>query len=202
MVAPGGLPSLDKVKYSRLPDILMRELLGDVAKAEKLPMSPFGFGGKIILTLYWYGFRLFFRHKENFLETCHQLNKPYKAMAFVYAQIEYALDKRKADEWQPAVVTWERRKGDCEDWAIFFSACLQELYHGFYLCMYNRTSGHCEYLIPINGGKRWISLGTYGLNWHKGSLREIIVDWEGFKNWTEYRVLNDEFVLIEKGTRG
>jgi len=94
---------------------------------------------------------------------------------------------------------------NCEDWAIFACECLKKKYDCVYLCMYNKDSGHCELLIDdgMSGSdNKWISLGTYGYNHHKGKdYSRIIPDWPEYEDWTDYCVKDVNFKVIKSGKR-
>lgn len=78
---------------------------------EKLPMP---FGGRIILTLYWWIYRIFFfRGKKDYEATIKELDTPLKVQAWLWANIKYTSDKNPADHWQPAERTFDRKRGDC-----------------------------------------------------------------------------------------
>ena len=86
-------------------------------------------------------------------EICKMINK----------HIGYREEQR--DSWSAAHDTWERGKGDCEDFAI----CVQELCQesGFdanihlYYSMKNFTQGHAV-VVGVNNGQLWLSSnGSY-----------------------------------------
>jgi hypothetical protein len=171
-------------------------------KAAEIPMP---FGGQVYLRLYWWAWKIFGPGHDwsMFAGTVKALNTPIKAMAWIFANITYTADK--TDEWQAALRTFQRRRGDCEDWAIFAYECLKNKYNCVYLCMYTEDSGHCELLIDegMDGKKhKWISVGTFGYNHHKGKdYKDIIPDWSGYKDWTEYCVKDGNLKEIKSGSR-
>lgn len=162
---------------------------------EKLPMP---FGGRIILTLYWWIYRIFFfRGKKDYEATIKELDTPLKVQAWLWANIKYTSDKNPADHWQPAERTFDRKRGDCEDWAILANECLKDKYDGYFLCMYNKSSGHATYVIKKEGEKK-VSVGTFGYMTHKGSWGEIIPDWRGYEDCEMYKVKNENLDTIER----
>jgi len=169
-------------------------------KAAEIPMP---FGGRVLLTLYWWAWKIFGPGHDwsKYDGTIRALNTPIKAMSWIFANITYTSDKDPEDDWQSAQRTFKRRKGDCEDWAIFACECLKKKYDCVYLCMYNKDSGHCELLIDdgMSGSdNKWISLGTYGYNHHKGKdYSRIIPDWPEYEDWTDYCVKDVNFKVIK-----
>lgn len=159
-----------------------------------------GFGGRIWLTIYWWFYSLFLPKdvKNEYKKLIKALDTPTKVMSWLFWNVKYTSDKTTWDEWQPAERTFERRKGDCEDWAIFACECLREHVVGYYLCMYTETEGHCEFVIE---GDWWTSIGTYGLGEHHGTILEIIPDWSGFENWTMAVLMEEDMSVINVFTR-
>ena len=183
----------------------VKNLLGKgILKADDIPMP---FGGRVLLALYWYGWKIFGPgHDWNtYKGTVKALNTPLKVQSWLWANITYTKDSKEKgdDEWQPAIKTWKRRKGDCEDWAIFACECLKKKYDCLYLCMYYKDSGHATLLIE-NGkdGKKnkWTSVGTYGYKKHKGKdYGDIIPDWyPEYRKWDRYRVKDESAKTIIK----
>ena len=167
---------------------------------EKLPMPFFGLGGRVVLTIYWWIFNtFFFKGQDNYERVIKALDTPYKVQAWLYANVKYTKDKSVADRWQSAERTFERRRGDCEDFSIFSNECLRDKYTGFFLCMYTKDKGHATYL--VKKGDKWISVGTFGLAYHKGTWREIIPDWFGYKNWKSLTVKDENINTIHRDTR-
>jgi len=166
---------------------------------ETIPMPFFGFGGRLVLTLYWWGYKLFsFRGGHSYEETIKELNTPLQVQAWLYANIKYTKDKSPQDEWQTAERTFMRRKGDCEDWAVFANECLKHKYNSYFLCMYTKDKGHATYIIITNKLKfKTTSIGTYGYMTHKGVWEKIIPDWFGFGNFNSYRVLDEELNKVK-----
>ena len=168
----------------------------------KIPMPFFGTGGLIVLSIYcWFYRTFFFKHHATYEETIKQLDTPWKVQAWLWGEIKYTADKTPADSWQPAERTFDRRKGDCEDWAIFSNACLRGRVQGYYLCMYTSETGHCDYLIKT-GEDKYTSIGTYGLMYHNGHWDDIIPDWSGFKDWQSLVVLDEDLKVVTRMTRG
>ena len=178
-------------------------LVKNIIKADEIPMP---FGGRVLLTLYWYAWKIFGpgQNWSTYKSTIKALNTPLKAQSWLLANVKYTKDSEEPgdDEWQPAIKTWERRKGDCEEYAIFACECLKKHYDCLYLCMYTKNSGHATLLIE-NGKegkkKKWKSVGTYGYNSHKGlDYDNIIPDWSGFRKWYKYRVKDETMTTIAK----
>jgi len=164
-----------------------------------IPMPFLGMGGRIVLTLYWWFYKIFiFRGKKNYEDTIKELDTPLKVQAWLWANIKYTSDKNPADYWQPAERTFERRRGDCEDFAIFANECLRDKYDGYFLCMYDKKSGHASYVIKKDDKKK-VSVGTFGYMIHDGEWEEIIPDWNGFKDWNMYKVKDEDLNIIELG---
>ena len=170
-------------------------------------------GWRWVLTVYWWilSLRLPDDVKKSYTRIREVLDTPAKVMAWLWANVTYTADKTMADEWQPAWRTFERRAGDCEDWAIFANYCLRDRVNGFYVCMYTETSGHAELLIcdlargfkqseggafiPVEG--EWTSVGTFGLNSHDGKLPAIVSDWAGFEDWTMVVLMDGDMEVLE-----
>ena len=129
----------------------MLELLKNNMKGkqpDKIPMPFFGFGGRIFLSIYWLFYKtFFFRGKKDYEETIKELDTPLKVQSWMWANLKYISDVHLIDHWQPAERTFERMGGDCEDWAIFSNECLRHKYEGYFLCMYNKSSGHATYVV-------------------------------------------------------
>lgn len=183
----------------------MRYLLEKWAqKAKDIPMP---FGGRVLLTLYWWLWRLVGsgRNWDNFNEVKAALTTPLKVQAWLWANVEYASDKKDSDHWQPARVTFERRRGDCEDWCILACECLKRRYDCVYLCLYTKKTGHATLLVErgkSGKSRKWTSIGTYGYRSHKGrEYDNIIPDWKGYKNWTSYTVKDEDINTILKKER-
>jgi hypothetical protein len=183
----------------------MKKLMEDWAKkADEIPMP---FGGKILLALYWYGWKIFGPGQDwsTYKGTVRALNTPLKVQAWLWANVKYTKDTKEkdGDEWQPSKVTFKRKKGDCEDWAIFGCDCLKKHYDCLYLCMYYKKSGHATLLIE-DGKKgklqKWKSIGTYGYKKHKGKdYGDIIPDWwPEYRKWDKYRVKDEGMKTIIK----
>ena len=161
----------------------------------KIPLPFFGMGGRIMLTLYWWFYRTFlFRGKKDYEATIKELDTPLKVQSWLYANIKYTSDKSPADSWQPAERTFSRKRGDCEDYAVFSNECLKDKYEGYFLCMYTKNSGHASYVIKMDKKKK-ISIGTFGYMFHEGDWDEIIPDWIGFGNWESYMIKNENLVM-------
>jgi len=179
----------------------MKKLLEQVKRGfqpPKLPMPFFGMGGRIILTLYWWFYRIFlFRGKKDYEATIKELDTPLKVQAWLWANIKYTSDKAPQDHWQPAERTFDRKRGDCEDWAIFANECLKDKYNGFFLCMYDKDSGHASYVIKKEGKKKE-SVGTFGFMYHEGDWGEIIKDWNGFEDWEMYKIKDENLNTVKR----
>ena len=160
------------------------------------------FWQRIWMPIYWFFYSLTLSkdEKNDFKKLTHALDTREKVMAWLFTNIKYTSDKHTWDEWQPAERTFERRAGDCEDWAVFANACLRTRVMGNYICMYTDTTGHCEYLID-DGDFNWTTIGTYGLNRHHGTLAQIVPDWSGFENWTLAMILDEDLNIVEVAGR-
>lgn len=146
---------------------------------------------RIWYTLYWWLWSLFqpksVRRDFEAFKRAH--NTPFLIQAYMWANIKYRKDTKPWHHWQPAMKTWEIGQGDCEDFAILACECLRKKYQCYYLCMYTTDSGHATLLISRSGG--WKSVGTFGLQNHKGDPPGIVKDWKNYKNWTMV-VMQDE----------
>jgi hypothetical protein len=170
---------------------------------DKLPLPFFGMGGRIALTLYWWFYRIFHKTPKSFDETIKALDTPLKVQAWLYANITYTSDKTALDEWQPAERTYTRRKGDCEDWAVFAMRCLQKIRRCYYICMYTNSSGHAELLLPADNEssdlskvKKWISIGTFGYKVHTSQYPSLVRDWSNYKDWKFTCLKDSSFHVI------
>ena len=175
---------------------------------DKIPIPFFGLGGKVILTIYWWIFNtFFFKGQDDYERVIKALDTPYKVQAWLYANVKYTKDKSVIDRWQPAERTFSRKRGDCEDYAIFSNECLRDKYQGYFLCMYTDSSGHASYLVKTRDSPthpthpKWTAVGTFGLAYHKGNWREIISDWSGYKNWKSLTVKDENINTIHRDTR-
>lgn len=171
-------------------------------------------GWRWLLTVYWWLYSMGIPRevKSSYTRIREVLDMPAKVMAWMWANLTYTPDKTLADDWQPAWRTFDRRAGDCEDWAIWANYCLRDRVNGYYICMYTETEGHAEYLAEDQGacthetsseGRiipdefRGVSVGTYGLNHHKGELPAIVEDWAGFEDWTMVVLMDEDMRVLE-----
>ena len=185
-----------------MPKKTKQLLAKSVIKADEIPMP---FGGRVLLALYWHAWKIFGpgHNWSTYKGTVKALNTPMKVQSWLWANVKYTKDTKEADEWQSAKRTWERRRADCEDYAIFACECLKKHYDCLYLCMYYKDSGHTTLLIE-NGKegkkKKWKSVGTYGYKNHKGiDYGDIIPDWSPeYRKWDRYRVKDEECKTIIK----
>lgn len=164
---------------------------------EKISHEPkkTGFGGSIILSIYWWFYELFHGKPKGYEATTKALNTPHKCQGWMDIHFKYIADKTPADEWLPPEVTYKRGGGDCEDWARYAEACLGPHYTGYYLCMYTKTEGHAIYLVD-RGENKYYGLGNWGLINHKGPWENIPKDYGVFKDWTLIRVLDEDMQVI------
>ena len=91
---------------------------------------------------------------------------------------------------------------NCEDWAILACDCLYEWNKCYYLCMYTADSGHATLLISKKEKEYdveclWLSVGTFGLQEHGGTIQDLITDWSGFENWTMAVLMDDTQDVLE-----
>ena len=175
-------------------------------------------GWRLLLTLYWWLWSLFLPRvvKKDLAGLKKLLDTPLKVQAWLWANVKYTPDKTLEDDWQKAERTFERRKGDCEDWAILAAHLLTRRYKMYYLCMYTLGSGHATLLVEIAPGAcspwKWstqglgyfvplglsgVSVGTYGLNRHEGKLPDIVSDWSGFQDWTTAVLMDEGMMVLE-----
>ena len=155
-------------------------------------------GWRILLTIYWWLWSLSIPKsvKKDYLKTIAIVDTPLKVQAWLWANIKYRKDTRSWHHWQSALVTFNEKEGDCEDWAVFASECLKEKYEGYFLCMYTEDSGHASYLMSIKD-EDWISVGTFGLQSHQGDIPEIIPDWLGYKKWRTATLEDEDMNFID-----
>lgn len=130
------------------------------------------------------------------------LDTPQKVQGFMYSRLKYN-NWDIFDTWlKPNVLFYKPDRGDCEDWSIFANACLKNKYHGYYVLMYRKVGdtqyGHCSYATLIqldeNAKQHWISLGTFGLQYHTGypfnMWEHIVEDHRYYNKWTKIIVLD------------
>jgi hypothetical protein len=176
----------------------MKKLLEQIKKGIQPSKIPIPFSGKFFLIIYWWFYRIFlFRGKKDYEKVIKELDTPLKVQAWLFANIKYTSDKVPQDHWQPAERTFKRKRGDCEDWAIFSNECLKDKYDGYFLCMYTNEIGHASYVIKKSGKKK-ISIGTFGYMKHEGDWGEIIKDWHGFENWQMYKIKDENLNTIHR----
>jgi len=159
---------------------------------------------RLLYALYWYLWALTkprkYRTEYNWFRASH--NKPLLIQAYLWANIKYRKDTKPWHEWQPAMKTWEIGEGDCEDWAILACDCLYEWNKCYYLCMYTADSGHATLLISKKEKEYdveclWLSVGTFGLEEHGGTIQDLVTDWSGFENWTMAVLMDDRLDVLE-----
>jgi len=155
--------------------------------------------------LYWIWYRYFSKggrdtNWDSFDDVVSTLDTPDKVQAWLFANVTYTKDVRPPDYWQPAELTFSRRKGDCEDYALFGMRCLMNKHITYILCMYTDDSGHAT-LVVSDGPSDMISLGTFGLMHHSGGWTDVPGRFSGYKDWKRIVVYNDQIDRIYEKDR-
>lgn len=133
------------------------------------------------------------------------LGEPTRVQGWMYSHLQYnAWDI--FDTWmRPENLFYKTDRGDCEDWSIFAAACLKRKHYGYLVLMFRKQGdiqyGHASYATrwSINPDK-WISLGTFGLQYHTGTWKDIVEDHSGYNKWTKIIVLDAMEVEKAYGT--
>lgn len=163
----------------------------------------FPFGGQVALRIYWFLQELTLRPetKKRYRKMLKVLDNPIKVQAWLFYHVKYTKDTpvKDGDEWQPAPVTFRRKKGDCEDYVLFALECLKDRYDCEILTMYKKGEGHATLLIK-EGKEKYLSIGTFGYRHHKGKYGSILKDW-GYKDWTKYRIGDENRKIIYEKKR-
>ena len=127
------------------------------------------------------------------------IDTPTQCQAWMYTKLKYRWDI--FDTWQEPRATFNKRTGDCEDWALLANDWLRDKYEGHILLMFREENGthygHATYLIKL-GDKKWISLGTFGKKNHRGAITQIIPNWSPYRHWTRYVLLSPDLARIEE----
>jgi len=141
------------------------------------------FGGKIFSYPYWFVKKYFLGcNYKTYEEARNNLNNPLDIQCFMFTQFEYISDKSYLDEWQPPERTWDRKGGDCEDWALFAQACMKANQDDvFILSFYPKSRvGHATCVV-VEKKDTYITMGTFGLRRIRGELKDIPEKW--YKDW-------------------
>lgn len=145
---------------------------------------------------YIYGLRYWCSVKD-FEETIRKLNTPFKIASWLAANVKYVPDT--GEYWQTALETFNRRIGDCDDFARFACYCLNRHgYEAYILTMWDASSGHATAL--FEGDKGYETIGTCGLVRHRTDRIEIVV---GFfcPTWDGWIVFDEELNEIDNLVR-
>jgi len=135
---------------------------------------------------------------------CKHAVTPMLMQAWMLANLKYSFDI--FDTWQDAQTTFDRGRGDCEDWAILGAHCLRHHYdHIYYLLMFRKDGdtqyGHATLLIDHGYGKME-TIGTFGWKKHNsGSIPKALKKFGPYKNWNRYMLLDLDFNIIEEKWR-
>lgn len=146
------------------------------------------FGGRLFAYPYWLVKKYFLGcNYKTFEESLAGLNNPLDIQCFMWTQFKYISDKRPEDQWQEPIRTWNRKGGDCEDWALFAMACMGALKHRcFVLSFYpQHGSGHATCVYDADDGT-FVTMGTFGLRRVKGSLMDIPRIW--YSDWEDMKI--------------
>jgi len=145
------------------------------------------------LISYIYGMRYWFSRK-GFDETVRELDTPFKIASWLIANVEYTKDV--GDYWQIPIETFNRRKGDCDDFGRFAQYCLNRHgYNSFLLVMWNKGSGHATALFKNREG--YETVGTYGwIRHYTDNIDEVV----GFfyTDFKEYMIFDENLNETEK----
>ena len=141
---------------------------------------------------YIYGIRYWFS-KNDFYETIKELDTPFKISSWLIANVHYTRDV--GDYWQTPIETFNRRRGDCDDFGRFAQYCLNRHgYSSFLLVMWNEKGGHATALFKT--GDSYETIGTYGWVRHcTNEISEVV----GFfyPNFEGYMVFDEELYEVE-----
>ena len=109
-------------------------------------------------------------------------------------EIVYTRDKKEIDEWQTPRRTFERRKGDCEDYAILAQYVLGR---GNILCVRNEVGKRHAVLIFWYNRKLYMFsnhslkyLGKKKLSYYR--IAELV-----FSDWTKWDIVDTEGYIIK-----
>ena len=129
-------------------------------------------------------YRLKFKYQYN----------PYGLAKWLDKEIVYRRDKEDIDEWQTPQRTFERRKGDCEDYAILAKYVLGR---GNILCVRNKEDKRHAVLIFWNNKKLYMLsnhnlkyLGRKRLSYYR--LAEMV-----FSDWRKWDIVDTEGYIIK-----
>lgn len=127
------------------------------------------------------------------------IDTPTKMQAWMYAKLRYTFDI--FDRWQQPIETWNKRGGDCEDWAILANDWLRDKYETYFILMFRMDNGtqygHATLAIKT-GNQKWVTVGTFGKQKHRGDWGDIVSGFNRYKNWTKLKVLDPDLNLIHE----
>lgn len=101
---------------------------------------------------------------DSWTDVIAHANTPADICRVVKSRIRYVSDASAKDEWQDSQLTWQRRKGDCEDFAITVrDLCTAQGIKAEVVVFYPRESrqGHAVTLGEWNGGMWMSSNGSF-----------------------------------------
>lgn len=131
----------------------------------------------------------------SYTTTAASLNTPQKIFDWMLVNIHYNIDQSLNDEFRPAEVTYERRSGDCDDYALFAQTILTS--HGYeteILSIFNRERGHaiCVWR-ERDGTYNYLSnINIYYI--HAGSYAEIAA--AVYKDWDYYQIYSTKENIV------
>lgn len=112
----------------------------------------------------------------NYAETVAVLTTPERLHHFMFYHLSYTKDLTGADEWLEPEELFNRRKGDCEDFAIFGDYVLRQ--HGYdtsvYTIHYSRGLGHAI-LVVKDGGYNVFSNDELYLRYQASTKDEAVM---------------------------
>ena len=125
-------------------------------------------------------------HTKEFTEFVDACDTTSKCGYIASTQFVYTSDKH--EHWQTPIETWNRRSGtnkmvgDCDDWARFFTYCLNANDQpALFLAMYDDESGHATCRLDNE------TVGTFRRVRHSSDdIREIATFW--YPRWLRIRV--------------
>lgn len=134
-----------------------------------------------------------------------QISAPVEAQKWLETVLTYEHDPvlyGEADFWAPCALTYQRKKGDCEDYAICAAAILREDVEGGFIITVENTKdkkGHAVFAYRLGG--KWGMVSNNKEEFRKPeypSLYEVVLSSFAGK-YTEYRIYDYNGVDLING---
>lgn len=122
----------------------------------------------------------------SYLEATQEIKTPEELSKFLKKKFKFVLDEKhfdSVDYWQSPEEFWQRKKGDCEDYALFSKAILEKLgYEANIISLYG-GNGYAHTVTIFKTAEGWNVMNEDRLYRYKTSTLEEAVT-RIFPDWT------------------